>query len=251
MAMSKSAVLLIHGFPLDHAMWRHQLDALSRWECVAPDLRGAGGMVPPANPEEYSMAAYAADLVALLDKKSIETVVLCGLSMGGYIAFELLRQIPARVRAAILCNTKSAADSAEAKRGRDGLAAKARDQGTRAIAADLMPKLLAGITRAQRPEVVREVSAMIERQPVAGIVGALRALRERPDSTRLLGAIRVPVLVIAGDDDQITPMVGMQELAQAIPGAEFVLITDAGHLAPLEQPEAVNRALKSFLAKLG
>ena len=243
--MSKSAVLFIHGFPFDHSMWRHQLEALSQWHCIAPDLRGAGMSEAPADPDDYSMAAYARDLIALLDKQSIHRVVLCGLSMGGYIAFELLRQIPKRVRAVILCNTKSSADTPEAKRGRDALAAKARDHGARAVAEELAPKLVG------RPEVVREVTALIERQPVAGIVGALRALRERPDSTPLLGEIRVPVLVIAGEDDQITPAAGMEEMARAIPGARFALIRDAGHLTPLEQPAAVNAELKSFLAKLG
>ena len=243
--MSEPAVLFIHGFPFDHSMWRHQLEALSRRHCIAPDLRGTGMSEAPADPDEYSMAAYARDLITLLDKQRIDRVVLCGLSMGGYIAFELLRQIPERVRAAILCNTKSAADTPEAKRGRDALAAKARAHGARAVAAELVPKLVA------RPEVVREVTAMIERQPIAGIVGALRALRERPDSTPLLGEIRVPVLVIAGEDDQITPAAGMEEMARAIPSARFARIQHAGHLTPLEQPAAVNAELESFLAKLG
>jgi pimeloyl-ACP methyl ester carboxylesterase len=197
------------------------------------------------------MASYAADLIALLDQRGIETVVVCGLSMGGYITFELLRQIPARVRAAILCSTKSAADTPEAKRGRDALAEKARAHGASAVAEELVPKVLATVTRERAPNVVREVTEMIERQPVAGIAGALHALRERPDSTPLLGAIRVPVLVVAGDDDRITPAAGMKEMAGRIPGAGLVLVPDAGHLAPLEQPAAVSSALRGFLAKLG
>ena len=253
--MTKAAVLFIHGFPFDHSMWRHQVEALPGWECLAPDLRGAGVTdapppPPPADPDDYSMAAYARDLTALLDKQSIQRVVLCGLSIGGYIAFELLRQIPARVRAAILCNTKSAADTPEAKRGRDVLAEKARSLGARAVAQELIPKVLGRETRERRPDVVGEVTQMMERQPVAGIVGALHALRERPDSTPLLERIRVPVLVVAGADDQITPAQGMREMASAIPGAEFVVIPDAGHLAPLEQPDAVNSAMTAFLTKL-
>jgi 3-oxoadipate enol-lactonase len=249
--MMKPTILFIHGFPFDHSMWRRQLDALSGWQCLAPDLRGAGTADAPASPDEYSMGSYARDLIGFLDERHVESVVVCGLSMGGYITFELLRQVPQRVRAAILCNTKSTADTPDAKRGRDTLAAKARNQGASAVAEDLVPKLVAGATRERRPEIVREVTALIERQPVVGIVGALRALRERPDSTPLLGEIRVPVLVIAGDDDQITPAAGMQEMARAIPGARFALIRHAGHLTPLEQPAAVNAELESFLAKLG
>ena len=248
--MSTPAVLFVHGFPFDHAMWRHQLDALSRWQSVAPDLRGAGTTEALASPDEYSMASYAHDLVRFLDERQLETVVVCGLSMGGYITFELLRQVSKRVAGAILCNTKATADSAEAKRGRDALAAMARAQGAAGVAQDLVPKLLSGATRERQPNVVQEVTEMIERQPVAGIVGALQALRERPDSTPLLKRIRVPVLVVAGADDQITPAQGMREMANAISGAEFVLIPEAGHLTPLEQPVAVNAAILAFLKKL-
>jgi len=245
-----TAVLFIHGFPFDHLLWRHQLAALSRWRCIAPDLPGAGTSPGFDSPDEYSMSSYATFLVGILDQLKVRQAVICGLSMGGYIAFELLRRFPERVRAAILCNTKAAADSPEAKRGRDALAAKAQDEGARAVAAELVPKVIARATRERQPDVVKEVTEMIARQPVPGIVGALRALRERPDSTPLLAAIRVPVLVVAGDDDQIAPAAGMQELARTIPGARFALVPDAGHVAPLEQPITVSSALSDFLAKL-
>ncbi len=245
-----TAVLFIHGFPFDHFLWRHQLAALSRWRCIAPDLPGAGTSDGFASPDEYSMSSYATYLVGILDQKKLREAVICGLSMGGYIAFELLRRFPGRVRAAILCNTKAAADTPEAKRGRDALAAQAQQEGARAVAAELVPKLVARATRERQPEVVKEVTEMIERQPVPGIVGALRALRERPDATPLLAAIRVPVLVVAGDDDQIAPAAGMQEMARAIPGARFALVPDAGHVAPLEQPITASSALADFLANL-
>lgn len=245
-----TTVLLIHGFPFDHLMWRHQVAALSPRRCVAPDLLGAGTRKGPESPDEFSMAAYAEDLSAQLDHLGIEQAVVCGLSLGGYITFELLRSFPQRIRAAVLCNTKAPADTPEARRGRDVLAARARQEGAGAVARELMPKLLARATSERRPEIAREVTAMIERQPVSGIVGALRALRERPDSTPLLAAIRVPVLVLAGDDDQITPAAGMEEMARAIPGAQLKVIPEAGHLTPLEQPRAVNAALNAFLEQL-
>jgi pimeloyl-ACP methyl ester carboxylesterase len=244
-------VVLIHGFPFDHLLWRHQVAALSGWRCMAPDLRGAGSSSGPRAVDEFSMASYADDLIGLLDYSEVSQAVVCGLSMGGYIAFELLRRFPERVSAAILCNTKAAADSPEAKLGRDALAARAEQSGAGAVADALLPKLLARTTQQRQPGVASEVREMILRQPVWGIVGALRALRDRPDSTPLLGRIGVPVLVVAGDDDQITPAAEMEAMQRAIPGAQYTLVPDAGHMTPLEQPRALTKAIRGFLSTLG
>ncbi|HEY6088852.1 MAG TPA: alpha/beta fold hydrolase, partial [Gemmatimonadaceae bacterium] len=180
----------------------------------------------------------------------VKQAVFCGLSMGGYIVFEILRQFPERVRAAVLCNTKATPDSPEAKSARNALAARVQKEGTSALVDEMINRLLSRITRERRPEIVRAVSQVISQQNVPGIVGQLRALRDRADSTPLLGQIGVPVLVIGGDDDQITPAEGMREMASAIPGAEFVLIPEAGHLTPVEQPKAVSAAMNAFLARL-
>jgi len=243
-------VLFIHGFPFDSAMWRHQIAALSQWERIVPDLWGAGLVNILAAAGPYSIADQATRLVGILDDLQVDQVVVCGQSMGGYIVFELLRAFPTRVRAAVLCHTKATADTPEAKRSRDTMAAKAEREGPGAIAAELVPKVLARVTRERQPAVVREVTTMIERQPVNGMVVSLRALRDRPDSTPVLGQIRIPILVVAGDDDQIAPAEGMEEMARAIPGAQFTVIPGSGHLSPLEQPEAVNDALNAFLAQL-
>lgn len=250
--MSAPPLLFIHGFPFDPTMWRHQLadPVLSRWNRIAPALRGLGASSVPDSPDDYSMARYADDVVERLDALDIRQAVMCGLSMGGYIIFELLRRHASRVRAAILCNTKATADSAEARAGRGAMSELARKQGARAVADALLPKVLARATMATQPRVVAEVREMMERAPVPGILGALRAMRDRADSTPLLGSIGVPVLVVAADDDQITPAAGMQEMARMIPGAQFVLIPAAGHVAPLEQPMAVSGALAGFLATL-
>jgi len=250
--VSAPPILFIHAFPLDRTMWRHQLvsPALAGWNRIAPDLRGAGAWSVPDPPDAYSMARYSEDLVQVLDARDIRQAIVCGLSMGGYILFELLRRHAGRVRAAILCNTKATPDSPDAKRDRNAMAALAQKDGARAVADKLLPKLLSRATFAAQAQVVAEVREIIERAPVPGIVGALRALRDRPDSTPMLGSIRVPVLVLAGDDDQIAPAAGMQEMARAIPGAQFALIPTAGHLAPLEQPTTTSAALADFVAGL-
>jgi YbgC/YbaW family acyl-CoA thioester hydrolase len=238
-------ILFIHGFPFDRTVWRHQLAGLSRWKRIAPDLRGAGASSAPV--DGYSVARYADDIVQVLDALGIERAVMCGLSLGGYILFELLRRHPGRVRAAVFCSSKAAADSAEARRGRDEMAALAEREGSGAVAERLLPQLLAAVTVAAQPDVVAHVREMIQRTPVLGLVGALRALRDRPDSTPMLGAIGVPSLVVAGQDDRIAPADGLRAMAQAIPGAQFAVIPAAGHLAPLEQPLATSRALADFL----
>ncbi len=117
-------ILFIHGFPFDRTMWRHQLAGLSRWKRIAPDLRGAGASSAPA--DGYSVARYADDVVQVLDTLELERTVMCGLSLGGYVLFELLRRHPGRVRAAVFCNTKAVADSSEARRGRDEMASGRR-----------------------------------------------------------------------------------------------------------------------------
>jgi len=238
-------VVFIHGFPFDRTMWRHQLAGLSRWKRIALDLRGAGASSAPA--DGYSVARYADDVVHVLDTLGIDRAVVCGLSLGGYILFDLLRRHAGRVRAAVFCNTKATADSPEAKRGRDEMAALAEREGVGAVAERLLPQLLAPATVAAQPDVAAHVRDMIGRTPLPGLVGALRALRDRPDSTPMLGAIGVPVLAVAGEEDKIAPVDVMRAMAAAIPGAQFAVIPAAGHLAPLEQPLATSRVIADFL----
>ena len=238
-------ILFIHGFPFDRTVWRHQLAGLSRWKRIAPDLRGAGASSVPA--DGYSVARYADDIVQVLDTLGLDRAVVCGLSLGGYILFELLRRHAGRVRAAVFCSAKATADSAEARRGRDEVATLVEREGTEAVAERLLPQLLAPATFAAQPDVVAHVREMINRTPIPGLVGALRALRDRPDSTPMLDTIGVPTLVVAGQDDKIAPLDAMRAMAQAIPGAQVAVIPAAGHLPPLEQPLATSRALADFL----
>lgn len=243
------ALLLVHGFPHDRSLWRHQSDAIAGWTCIAPDLRGAGESDAPTR--GYSMARYADDLVAVLDAVGAPQAVCCGLSMGGYVLFELWRRYPGRIRALILCDTKSEADAPEAKRGRDELIAVARDAGVGAVAERLLPKLLGRTSRAENPTLVEAVRAMLLRSPVAGIVGALEAMRDRPDSTPRLAEIAVPTLVVVGTEDELTPAAAVRPMAERIPEARYAEISGAGHLTPLERPGPFNSAVAEFLSRLG
>src|SRR5574337_885192 len=242
------AILFIHGYPLNRAIWRHQIEHLEGWLRIAPDLRGMGEADAPDL--GYSMSTYAGDLAALLDALGVERVVLCGLSMGGYIAFEFLRRWRERVRGLILMDTRAEADSAEGRRARDLAAQTAREHGAAAIADAMLPKLL--LDPEPHPgSVADEVRRMIRATPVAGIAGALAAMRDRPDSTPLLSTLEgIPTLVLLGEDDRITPLASARLMAETVPGARLVVIDDAGHVPCLEAPAATTGAIGEFLATL-
>lgn len=246
---SGPALLFLHGYPLDHSIWRHQVANLAGFRRIAPDLRGMGHSDAPDL--GYSIATYADDLVALLDTLGVKHVVVVGLSMGGYIAFELVRRYRHRVRALILMDTRADADTTEVRRQRDHSAATARDGGATAIAEQLLPRMLGRGTIASAPQTVERVRAMMASTSVAGIVGALGALRDRADSAPLLAGMGdIPTLVVAGSEDQLTPPAQMEAMAATIPGAEFVVVEGAGHLPPVEQPLATTRVISDFLDRL-
>jgi len=239
------ALLLIHGFPLDRTLWAHQVAALAGWRRIAPDLRGLGASDVPG--EGYEMAAYADDLVMLLDRLGVRRAVVAGLSMGGYVAFEMLRRHRDRIAGLILLDTRADADGPEARENRDDLAAVAQSEGARAVAERLLPRLVGRSTQQTQPHLVEQIREMMAQAPTAGIVGALLAMRDRPDATPLLGAIGLPTLVVVGQEDELTPPSLAREMAGAIPSAALRIIPGAGHLSPLEAPTAVTRVCAEFL----
>ncbi len=243
------ALLYIHGFPLDRTIWRHQLAGIPHWRGLAPDLRGLGQSAAPDL--GYSMGTYAADLAALLDTLGIEQVVLCGLSMGGYVAFEFLRRYRERVRGVVLISTRAEADTPESRRTRDASAALVRERGAAALAEQMLPGMLAPASLQTRPEIAADLRRLMGAAPVPGIVGALAAMRDRPDSRPLLPSLEaLPALVLAAEEDQIIGLESARAMAEAIPQASLRIIPGAGHVCTLEQPGAVNGALLDFLRGL-
>ena len=243
---SGPAIVFIHGFPLDRHIWRHQLDTLTGYRRIAYDLRGLGQSDAPDL--GYSIAMYADDLAGLLDALGEDRVVLCGLSMGGYIGFEFLRRYRSRVRGLILMDTRAEADSAEGRKARDVLVGRVREQGAMAAAEAMLPRFFTPVVP---PEIIEAIRAMILSAPVPGIVGALTAMRDRPDSTPLLGALLgIPTLVVVGQEDVITPPAISEAMAAALPEGRLVEIPGAGHLPCVEQPVPTTRAILKFLQSL-
>lgn len=244
------AVLCIHGYPLGGYLWRHQASRLVGHRVIVPDLRGLGqsGVADGAG----RMAQYSDDLVALLDHLGVERATICGLSLGGYIAFDLLRRHRSRVSGVILASTRATAESEAGKAGREVAIAAIRNHGARAAAEGMVPGLFAPDASARIPSLLSLVRDRIAALSPAGLVQALEAMRDRSDSRDLLNSLgALPVLVLAGQADQMIPESDMRALATAIPGAVYRVIDGAGHLAPLEQPEATTAAIAAFLTTNG
>lgn len=240
-------LLLIHGFPLSSEMYRPQRAGLSqRFRVITPDLRGMGRSTSLPDPDDYSMAVYADDLVALLDELGIGQAIVGGMSMGGYVAFAMLRRHPDRVRALLLLDTKATPDTDEGRQGRFQMMQQARDEGAGAIADTMLPKMLSERTRSEQPELASWLRELMAATPVEGMLGALHALAARPDSTDLLAGIMFPTLVVAGGADPITPPAVAQEMSDAIAGAELLVVDGAAHAANLERPEEINARIERW-----
>ncbi|MBC8162167.1 MAG: alpha/beta fold hydrolase [Roseiflexaceae bacterium] len=237
-------LLLIHAFPLNSVMWEPQIAALApRMRVIAPDLPGFGQSNYASG--DSSLDRYADTLAALLDHLELDRTAVLGLSMGGYIAFALLRRHAVRVSALVLADTKAGADSDEAKAKRTENAAVAMAQGQAAIAERVLPTLLSP----DAPDSLRaHVRELIDANSREGIAAALRSMARRPDSSDMLAGIAVPTAVIVGEHDTLTPPSESEHLASSIPGATLTVIPGAAHISNLEQPEAFNSALLQFFA---
>jgi 3-oxoadipate enol-lactonase len=244
-------LVLIHGFPLNTDMWQPQLEMASRgWRVVVPALRGFGpGPDARKEPPAASVDDYAGDIIDLLDTLHVKDAVICGLSMGGYIAFAIYRHAATYFRGLVLADTRSQADAPEAVANRKGMQQLVREKGQGAVADALLPKLVCDATRASKPSVVENLRTQITSTSVESIVGALDALMTRPDSTPILATLRIPVLIFVGDQDAITPLPLSEQMHHDIPGSQLVVIKDAGHMSNMEQPRAFNDALGGFLDK--
>ena len=244
-----SPILLVHGYPLNRTMWDAQVSGLSQdFRVIAPDLRGHGESDAPTG--TYSVDIFADDLRALLDHLNMQQVTLVGFSLGGYIAFAFQRKYASRLHALVLADTRPQADTPEGKQGRENTAQTVLKDGVAGVAQATAPRMLAPATVQNHPNVVERVRSIMASTSVNGYVGDLRGLAERPDSTATLALISCPTLIVVGEQDAVTPPGDSQAMARAIKNTTLVTIPNAGHLSPMEQPQAFNDALRAFLQGL-
>ena len=242
-------LLLLHAFPLNGRMFEPQLEAFSgERRVIAPDLPGFGRS--PRTPAQPDVRYYAEGVRGLLDRIGVERVVLGGVSMGGYVAFECMRMFPDRVSGLVLANTRPDPDTDEIRESRKEMALRVAGEDVGVLIDLQMERLLSPETRKNDEGLVEKVSSIILENTPDGAVAALGAMRERPDSTPLLGTIGVPTLVVGGEKDAISSPEVMAAMAEKIPDARHVTLTGVGHLSNLEDPEGFNTALKELLTRL-
>jgi 3-oxoadipate enol-lactonase len=243
-------VVLIHAFPLNADMWRPQLEHVPEgWRVIAPDLRGFGpGQEPADGARTLTLDDMARDVALLLDHLEIDSAVIGGLSLGGYVTFALFRLSPELFTGVILADTKAQADTPEGLEARRQMIELARVSGAAAVADQMLPRLLGATTAATRPDLQSQVRAMIESAPVGAITAAVEAMMGRPDSTPDLATILCPALVVVGAEDLITPVRDAESMQQGIVRSRVVVIPAAGHLSNLESPDTFSKAIADFVS---
>lgn len=243
-------LILIHGFPLCRKMWRPQAGALAKAGCrvITPDLRGFGESGSASGP--ISMDIYADDIVALMDHLRLDKAVVGGMSMGGYVLLNLLERYPARIAAQLFIVTKAGGDDDAGKARRTALAEAARLQGSLPVAEAFRGLLFAPATMSDDPGLVDEVFGWMRATNQAGAAAGLIAMRDRKDSTPLLGSFKQPALVIGADQDQAIPVENSRVIAEGLPDAKLSILHGGGHMVNMEQPDAFNETILAFMAGL-
>jgi 3-oxoadipate enol-lactonase len=239
-------IVFIHGFPFSHEMWDMQVKTLpDYYRSIAYDIRGHGAS--DAGDGQYTIEFFVDDLAALLDHLHIQQTILCGLSMGGYIAQRMYERFPARINGLILCNTKSSADSNEAKIKRAATIQAIRQHGVRTFAENFLKSIFWKETFHANPAAIELIRELIVTNSPLGICGTQLALAARTDTTHVLSTIKMPTLVMTGEYDILAPLSESRAMNEAITGSEFHIIPNAAHMSNLENSTEFNRVLLDFL----
>lgn len=242
-------VVLLHPFPANHEFWQPVAQTLAtRYRVILPDLRGHGESEIGEGPA--TMGKHAADIARVMDDADVGRAPLIGVSIGGYVLFELWRKNRGRIAALGLCNTKAPADTAEARAGRLQAANDILERGTEPFFESMIPRLLGKSTREARPDLVEGALRMMRQMSPADVAQVQRGMAERPDSVEMLKTINVPTLLVTGDEDLMTGVNEAELMRQHITGSQLKVIPKAGHYSPWERPESAAILLRQFLDSL-
>lgn len=240
------AIIFLHGFPYDHSMWDNQIAALSKdFYCVAYDIRGLGNS--SVGDGQFTMESFVDDLETIISELKVEKPIICAFSMGGYIALRALERMEEKFAAVILCDTVSNADSDEAKIERSDAIKRINAQGISTFSKSFINKCFSDGFKKAHKDVVEKQILKSRKFNSIGIKGGLLAMITRNDTTAYLSSIKLPVLVLCGEHDIITPPEKVQSMAEKIPGARFELIKNAGHMCVVENPDDCNALITEFL----
>ncbi len=243
------SIIFLHGFPYDHTMWKAQIDELSeKYFCVTYDIRGLGES--PAGDGQFTMESFVDDLETIINEMKLVKPVLCGLSMGGYIALRALERMPDKFSAAVLCDTRSESDNNEGKLKRAAAIKRINTEGLIPFTKDFVTNCFGDLYKQNnKKEFEKRIVKSSAFDPV-GVKGSLLAMISRNDTTEYLNKIKIPALIICGELDTLTPPSVMKPMAERINNAEFVVVKNSGHMSPIENSEEVNKAIKMFLDRL-
>ena len=246
---NKKSIIFVHGFPFDHTMWQSLIDELSEnYFCVAYDIRGLGES--PAGNGQFTIESFVDDIEMIVDELKLDRPLICGLSMGGYISLRTLERMPQKFSAAILCDTRSEADNNDGKLKRSAGIKRINTEGLSPFVRDFVTNCFGDDFKRNKKDILEKIIAKSSDFDPVGVKGCLLAMLSRIDTTPGLGKITIPTLLICGEQDTLTPPQTMKEMFHKIKNAEFIEITNAGHMAPIENPAEVNKAIKIFLNKI-
>ena len=246
---NKKSIIFVHGFPFDHTMWQSLIDELSEnYFCVAYDIRGLGES--PAGNGQFTIESFVDDIEMIVDELKLDRPLICGLSMGGYISLRTLERMPQKFSAAILCDTRSEADNNDGKLKRAVSIKRINTEGLSPFVRDFITNCFGDDFKRNKKDILEKIIAKSSDFDPVGVKGCLLAMLSRIDTTPGLGKITIPTLLICGEQDALTPPQTMKEMFHKIKNAEFIEITNAGHMAPIENPTEVNKAIKIFLNKI-
>jgi len=248
-SINDPAIIFIHGFPLNMSMWDKQIEELKKnYRVIAYDIRGHGNS--DAGDDDFSIELFVNDLLSLMDTLRIDKTILCGFSMGGYIALNAIENYPERFVALLLCDTNCTEDKPEAKEKRMMAIESIKEKGLEQYADESLKKLFAPISLSKRIGEINIVKEMILKTSKQSIYKTLHALAERKETCSKLSEIKVPVLIMVGKEDEITPPEVALLMQEKIKGSKLHIIEQAGHLSNIENSDEFNEHLIEFISLL-